>query len=212
MQSRPVAALGYLQLRVLADLLLVPTPRACSCSCAAMGQSLSEQIAESNARAATLLRDAQALIDCYPESEVSAAQKESCFKVLEENPVDSFPIFTMPTRARWTGATQDHDMKLYWIRTHILTRPLKNPNIQHQYRGRAEWPKKPAPVVVGAPPPSAASGAAADDSEDVLPQLVDGFQADASDECDALLAKKEHSSDAAAPAALVHRSAPDDDV
>ena len=168
---------------MFADLLLVPTPRACSGSSALMGQSLSEQIAASNAYSASLLRDAQALIDCYPESLVSTAQKEYCFKVLEEIPVDSYPILTQPTRARWTGESQDHDRKLYWIRTHILTRPLKNPNIQHQYRGRAEWPKKKTtPVVVDPPPPSATSGAVADDSEDVLSQLVAGFQADESDE------------------------------
>ena len=129
----------------------------------------------------TLIRDAQALVDCYPESKLSAAQKEHAFRTIEEHPQHAVQIVL--SRA-----------KLGYIQSSLQQYPLKEPNRPHGYRGRAEWPAKPTPPVeVDPPPPSAPAvpaeqSAAVADSAGLRSQMDEGGDAD---ELDALLAKKQ---------------------
>ena len=134
----------------------------------------------------TYLRDAQAIVDCFSESELSAAEKEHCYKTLEEWPALCWSIVV--------GGFNLRSGKLWFIRTHALIYKLKNPNRQHGYRGRAEWPTRPTPTVAvvddSQPSESDAHQPAAGDrdSECVGPQPVEGSHVD---ECAALLAKKD---------------------
>ena len=140
-----------------------------------------------DARSIGLLRDAQALVDCYPESALSAADKDFSIRMLERLPGHAETLVEFPA-----------NYKLRYLVNAIAVHRRLHPEMQHGrhgYRGRAEWPAKPTPPVEVDPPPSpppppvpAEQTAAAADCAAIRSQMDEREDAD---ELASLLAKKQ---------------------